>query len=318
MRFPGRVGLAALLAVSCGKRLEGARPGEVSLSPNLVCAAQLTTRVKVTGTNLSPLQTRALNGPLLELPVLTLSRTRDLDNAAAPDPAVKIPDDSSDPGASRVRWASQPEMSFEVFPELALKAGLYDFGVANPGGESSNTAGALLAVPPPTLTEVVPDLACGDLDNSLELRGDFFLQFGGLQPTIKLANLSLSPASMSDCRTLPGAGQVSACKTMRVALAKKAAPLGTQRVTVENPAPAGCSSSEPLTVTLVPEPTVTKIEPDLVCSEQGPNTLKVTGAGFLTVDAAAPVLNLALGIQVLSLVTVASDCTVGNRSVNFR
>lgn len=302
------VGIVAL-ALGCQRKLDGPQPQLSGVDPQAVCVEQLTTKVTLSGEGLAPLVVDSLTAaPKLELPRVSLTPAKALDGTASSGDAVAIPDDSAAPEQSHVQWTSQRQMTFEVFPELQLAPGLYGVHVENRNGKTADLAGALLAVPRPSISEVVPDLACRDRENTVEVRGDFFIAVGAVQPSVTVGTLKLTPTAMADCRALPGALALQACRRLTVVVPTKTLAAGTLSVVVENPAPIGCRSSDAATLTLVPEPTVTKIEPDLVCDEQGPSALKLTGTGFLTVDGATPTLTLVAGAQTLQLATLASDC----------
>jgi hypothetical protein len=298
-----------LLGPACSKKLEGPPPQVEGVSPPGVCTEQLTSEVVIRGQGLSPLVTGHLADGQLELPRVTLSRTRTLGGEAA-DGQVALPDDSGAAESSRIRWDSQEQMRFEVFPELELAPGLYDLVLANANGQQATFSGALLAVPPPVLQSAGPDVLCGDKPNQLTLEGDLFIRGAGLQPTVRIGDRSYAPSAMEGCRALPGEGGFEACRTLTVALGANDLANGTHAIVVENPGPVGCATTEALTLTIVPEPQLAKIEADLACIQEGSRALVLTGQGFITVDGEAPTLTLSLGGQSIhSVPTTASECT---------
>lgn len=306
----GVVAGIAAFAASCSNKLEGPQPAVEGVSPGAVCHAQLTTEVVVTGSGLSPLLVGHLKGQRLELPVVALWRTQDVEGAAASGEVI-VPDDSGE-GQGDVRWESQARLEFDVRPELKLAPGLYDVVLTNANGKSSRLEKALLAVPPPTVTKIEPDVLCGDKDNTWVLTGDFFIRGEQARPKIKIGETTFDPAELTDCRPLPGEAGLEACRTMTVALPADAVAPGNHPVLVENPGPVGCSSTEAIDLTLVPEPTVTTVVADLACTDQGDTALVVHGQGFITVDGQAPKLTLQSGATVLELQTAAEDCAAVN------
>ncbi len=310
MRVLEKFGVTALVVISasCSKKLDGPTPSVNGVSPPAICQVQLTSTVELSGAGLSPLLTGALKNSQLELPTVSLVRAQDLTGAATTDAAVFVPDDPLAPEKSKVRWLSQEKMSLQLEPALALVPGLYDINVANPNGKTGTFAASLLAVPPPSLTKISPDILCGDKDNLVELTGDFFIKGSGSQPMVSFDDKQLMPASMSDCRTLPGTAGLQACKTLTVSVPSKTLAFGAHAVSVVNPAPVGCASTEKVTLTLTPEPTLSSVVPDLVCTAEADTTLTVTGTGFLTIDGVMPKLTLSGG-STTTLPATASNCS---------
>jgi hypothetical protein len=57
----------------------------------------------------------------------------------APAAAFDIADDPASPAGSRVHWASETSMSFDVAPADLLPAGVFDVKVTNPDGSRAST-----------------------------------------------------------------------------------------------------------------------------------------------------------------------------------
>lgn len=295
-------------AVSCGDKITQTKPAPSAVAPKAACAAQKTSAIKLTGTGFSPLPTKTLNDqPALALPQISLNLSKDVSGAPASG-SHALPDDAA---SGHVRWASQQEMSFDVYPGLNLGTGLYDVQVTNADGETGTLGGGLLLVPPPTASKVAPDVLCSDQANVITLSGDFFLESGSALPVVAIAGGSLAaplkiPATaLATCRELPGASGLKACTGLTFALPSKALTPGNYKVTVTNPDPAGCTSTQPLTLTLVPEPTLAKVVPDLACTAQGDRNLVLTGTGFLTVNGASPTVTVGAD----SLAGTPSNCS---------
>lgn len=309
--------IAALSLVSCGKAFEGPTPSAAAppaVEPTAVCVEQLSTWVTVRGSGMSPLPTDLLrDDPELVLPFLELVRALDLDGNAVTETSLRIPDSLDLEGLDRVRWVSQEEMRFEVYPELELPTGLHTIRVTNGNGHAGEWPQALLALPRPQVTAVAPDLLCADADGQLTLTGSFFLRNGTALPRVVAAAVASDPielavTEMGQCRLLPGESGTEACTEITVAVPRGTLPAGDTwlgyGLVVTNPDPAGCHSSDAIRVTMVPAPALTAVAPALVCTAQGDTVLTITGSGFLTVDGAAP--TLAVGAS--SYETVASDC----------
>ncbi|MFZ5470558.1 MAG: hypothetical protein ACOZIN_14070 [Myxococcota bacterium] len=297
-----------LFIAACQKKLEGPVPSVNGVAPPAVCQQQLDTTVELSGQGLSPLYTSALEDGQLELPRVSLLPVAQLDGMSVEGVAVEIPDDPRDPASSKVRWKSQESMSFRVDPALNLAPGLYDIGVVNASGGSTTFSGGLLAVPPPTLLRVSPDIVCGDHPNTVSLNGDFFIEGLGGKPKVKIGELTFDPTALEDCRQLPGPSGLRACKTLRFELPTGSLANALHEVQVVNPGPVGCGSTELATLTVVPAPTLASVQPDLVCTAQGANALTATGSDFLTIGGVAPTLVLEGGGRSVELATTANGC----------
>lgn len=301
--------LGFLALVGCEKKLAGPSPSASAVAPGAVCTEQRSTRVDLSGEGFSPLVTGALDEPRrqLELPTVLLVPAAALDGGAASGEAVRLPDDPR-AGEGAVRWTSQSSMAFTVTPELGLPPALYDVKVQNANGTEATLAGGLLAVPPPVLSLATPDLVCGEQACSVVLTGTGFLRGKGTQPTVEIAGVTLTPAALEGCVTLPGSTGLESCTTLRLEIAAGTLSLGTHLVTVHNPGPAACDSTQQVSLTVVPAPRLASVEADLVCVAQGDNALTVRGEAFLTVDGATPTLRFTRGSATVELPTTASDC----------
>lgn len=295
---------------ACEKKLAGPVPAVDGVLPVAVCQQQLDTVVTVSGDRLAPLLTGALvdGERQLELPRVSLVPAQALDGSALEGAPLALTDDPKEPAASLVRWSSQQSMAFTVTPALQVPVGLHDVVVENAQGARATLRPGLLALPPPTLSASTPDLVCGEQACTVVLSGEGFVKAGAAQPTVRIGTVELAPTAMEQCAALPGPAGYERCQAIRLVIPAHALPLGNHPVTVTNPAPVHCVSSEPVTLTVVPAPVVRDIVSDLVCVAQGSNALTVTGTGFLTVDAASPVLRFRLGAQTLELPTTASNC----------
>ncbi|MCO4773415.1 MAG: IPT/TIG domain-containing protein [Deltaproteobacteria bacterium] len=265
-------------------------PGITSVAPGVACTAQLTSTVRVDGSNLFLLPADAIVDDGAERPpALRLERTVDLAGEAA---AGSV--DLSDPEVpGDVRWLGRTAMEFDVVPDAAVPVGLHDLVLQNLAGQQAREDDALLAVPPPTLASQVPDLVCtAQFPNSITLSGAGFLVVDGTLPTADLGGVTLTPDGATGCAPLPGAVPVESCSTLDLTLPQDALGPGIHTTVVTNPSPAACQTTEAVTFEVVPPPSVLGVEPALVCGEQLDNALTITGAGFLEIDGTLPTVTL--------------------------
>lgn len=299
----------ALLVAGCEQKLVGPAPTLSGVTPAAVCQAQLTTEVILSGEALSPVSMSSLADERLELPKISLVPVGAVAGHALPTAEVSIPDDPKAPEGSRVRWESQKQLAFEVFPELELAPGLYDIRLSNPNGAQTTLAGSLVALAPPAVTAVVPELLCSSKANAFTLEGSGFIRKEGLAPKVHVGDVVLEPEALSECVDVPGMSGLQTCAKVHVAAAANIFQNAAHLVKVVNPEPVGCESLETVRLTAVPEPTLAAVTPDLVCTAQGDNALVISGADFLTVEGVTPELLIVQGGQTLRLETVADAST---------
>jgi hypothetical protein len=301
------------LFAGCGSGIEGPAPlasAPAGVEPGVVCAERATW-VAVRGSGLSPLPTELLTGdPRLVLPRVELIQAQDLAGAPVAGAVVAIPDDPADAAASHVRWLAPTELQFEVIPELALAPGRHTVRVTNGNGQAGEWPAALLAVPRPRTLAVTPDVLCGAADLDVVLTGAAYLRVGDAVPLVSLTplegggSLGLTPTALGRCQPLPGAAEAELCEELSLRLSAGTLGPGAYALVVTNPAPAGCSSTEPVTVTAVAPPVVADAAPDVLCTAAGARDVVVTGSGFLTVAGVGPTVTLGGA----SLAATPGDC----------
>jgi hypothetical protein len=313
MRAVDALFTVSLLATvgGCSHTLEGATPGVSGVEPSLVCVEQLTTVVTITGDDLSPLPIEsATDHPQLLLPSIELRRTQDLAGIAVSEPAVRIPDEPANPAASRVRWTSATAMQFDVFPELGLLPGIYEITVTNGNGRAITRSGALAGVSKPTITTVVPDLVCEDqAERRITVNGSSFIKLGTTLPTVTLGTMTYTASAAEACTPIMGSPiAAELCTSLVVTIPQASVPDGAYDVTVTNPDPAGCSSSDTTTVQIafVPPPVITSLAPASLCGTQGDHTMTINGTGFIQIGTTLP--SVRIGTANLAA-TTASGCT---------
>lgn len=300
--------LGAGLLVGCESRIDSpevrAQQGVAAVEPDVVCAEQLTTSVTLHGDGFTPMPSKTLEGEgttQLILPEVRLLRQIDLDGKAAVGD-VRVPDDAAQPQASKLKWLNQQTMVVEVSPELKLPTGVYDIKVTNPDGVRAATfTQALAAVPRPTLKQVAPGVICNDdEDVVLTLTGSELLQVGDATPMVRVAEAGGTEkdflvSKLDDCKDIGGthAKALKRCTTATFTIPKGTFQAGGSigkllDIKLTNPSPASCASTDAVQVALVPSPTVASVMPDLICSAQGDDAMKVSGTGFLKVGASLP------------------------------
>ncbi len=278
--------LAAAFLLGCSHDIESPTVASKAVQPDLVCVEQLTTEVILSGDGFTPMPIKTLDATQLQLPHIALDRKQDLAGTSASGKA-DIPDDPASPAKSLVHWTSEQRMSFKVTPTLALVPGLYDVIVTNPDAHHAATfAGGLAAVPRPTLAGTAPDVLCdAEEDQTVVLTGSGILQVGATLPTVHVADKNFLATKVEGCAPVPGKhteGDVRSCTSATFVIPKATFQPGVYDVTLTNPAPANCVSSDKIAITIVPPPTVSTVAPDLVCDAQGEQTMTLTGTGFLT------------------------------------
>ncbi len=302
--------LGALAVAACSHQVSSPSMTAGLVRPDLVCAEQRTTRVTLTGDGFTPMPTGTLtSSPRLVLPEVLLTRTRDLGGAAAGG-AIRVPDDPADPGASLVHWRSAQEMSFDVVPALALTPGFYDVRVTNPDGKASATfAAGLAAVPRPVLSTLDRPAICDAQGaQTVNLSGSGILTVGAAVPTVTIGahgNADFTSVVATGCTALPGTfaeGVVSTCTGLTVTIPAGLFAPGDYPVTVTNPPPANCASSDVVTLHVEPPPFVGGVVPVTLC--QGGGTLALSGTGFLA-SAAVDLAPVTAGPPALHAASVA-------------
>ena len=317
----------ALIAVSglaaCGHEIDSpgitpadaaAAPGQQGpATPDLLCVEQVTTEVTLRGDGFTPMPSKTLTGTVqLILPALVLTRREDISGGmVSADAGVVVPDNVNNIAASHVKWDSEQEMRFDITPDMQVAPGLYDITATNADGTHSAVfPGAFAGVPRPVLAAVTPDIACDQEDDqTMTLTGTGFLQVGTALPTAHIGGKDFPVTKLDGCKPVPGnhlAGAVQQCTTATFVLPKGTFMPGPVPVSMTNPQTAACSTTEQVTLTIVPPPSVAAIRPDVLCDAQGDETVTLTGTGFLQVGTTLPLVTV--GTQMVNASTV-DGCT---------
>lgn len=278
--------------------------------PDIVCVDQKST-ITLTGDGFTPMPSMTLQSKTeLILPGVVLTRTEDVTGAPSSASGVTVPDSPASPATSQVHWTSEQQMGFDLTPGL-ITPGLYDITVTNPDGtHSARFPGAFAGVPKPTLTKLSPDILCDQEDDqTVTLTGTTFLSIGGKLPVAHVGGKDIAITAVDGCVAVAGnhsAGAVKECTSATFTITKGTFPPGPIDVTLTNPKTADCTTSEKLTIMVVPPPSVTKVVPDLLCDADGNETVTLQGSGFLQIGTTLPVV--AVGSQMIHA-TMVSGCT---------
>ena len=286
MRSPALV--VVFLAYGCGHKVESPKPTTAGVSPRLACDAQLTSPITVTGDRFTPLPASTLKDHVqLHLPQVSLTETEDLAGMSVSPMSIPIFDDPNAPATSHIRWESEQQLSFDVYPQLMLTPGVYDVTVKNPDGQSAVFADGLAVVPPPSVTAVVPANVCDAQSAQVVMvNGSNFLEVGSATPQVTIldgSGMAIFTAGSTPTGCTVVAAQVmdgiSECSSLDFTIPEGAIPVGSYTLVVTNPAPAACASTEAVAFVVEPPPTLVSVLPNHICS--GGGTLALKGTGFL-------------------------------------
>jgi len=284
-KLPSVLVLSWLVVAGCSHDLGGPQPQVSVLEPALVCNG-LDTTVTISGDGLSPAEEKSLTDhPRLALPRVSLVPSLTLEGKAWSGDPVQIDEDL-------LSWSSQQSMTMGLKP--GLQPGVYDIQLDNFNGNQTVLEDGLVVVPPPELDKVDPDLICVEQSaRTLTLTGRYFLRAGSSLPVVIIGDREFPASALDGCEQLPGpVADAELCTTLTVDIDRGALAPGPYGVAVRNPEPAGCTSQEDVTLAVVPLPVIEKVDPDLVCVEQGDGTITLTGQGFLSIDGNLPAVTI--------------------------
>lgn len=295
------------LTAGCSQELTGPSPslpppgGEVAVTtPSFACNEQLDQWIVVRGERLSPLVIDTIDGeldPSVVLPKLALTRVASIEGESAPA-GEPVAVEATAEAASPLKWISASELRLLVSPGLALEPGIYDLTATNANGNKATSAQALGVLPRPTVTAVVPELACVKQgERAVVVEGDHFLIKGAELPAVQIGPNTYAPTKAEDCRALGAIfGEHQVCKKLSVTIPAADLEAARHLITVTNLEPAACASlpdEDKVGLTVVPPPSVADVAPQPICGEQlDYEMMKVTGAGFIKVGAAVPTITV--------------------------
>lgn len=277
------------------------RPSVDGIFDDLLCVAQAARSVTVTGDHFM------VRGD--ERPTVTL---------ADQTYEVEAADDCRDLAPVFGAWRACRSVTLTI-GEGDLEPGRIPVGLTNPAPSACTNDPAtdgveLVVVPPPSVADVQPEPVCSEqLDYpEMVVTGEGFLAItpnnsdDEALPTIAVGEQTYAATSVDDCETLPGPVNeaVRVCNTVRFAMSAGDHSPGNQPVTVTNPDPAGCDSTEPVTLTVVPPPELSEVAPQPICTAQGDNPMTLTGEHFLSIDGATPTVQIGDAVYTSEV----SDC----------
>ena len=276
----------AVVLPACSGEVQSETPSLFSTSPELVCAEQLDTEVRVTGAGLAPVAVDATQEDGgLALPTLWLDRTAGLDGAEADGLRVDVP---------APRWQGQSEMAFDVTPDLGVEPGVYDLYVAVADGQSTRLPSGLSVVAAPTLDSHTPGLLCMDqTETGLTIQGTGFLATADALPTVQVGDQVWTASAVDGCTGVLSPAQAELCTTLDIRFPVGALDPAVHELTVQNPGAAACTTPDPLSFEVIVAPAVDATAPGLACAAQEDLVLTLTGAGFLaTADGTLPMVRI--------------------------
>lgn len=269
-----------------------------AVEPDLACNATPVSApfstITIRGQNLTPMPQKTLEDKRhLKLPEIRLTMVTPLAGAVPLTAPLKIADEEGAAEASRVKWTSEEQMAFEIHESDKLPTGVMAIEVTAPDTKQKQTiAGNLAIVPKPVINELDPGAICTDQEPSeVVINGSNFLFYkdsAGAQkgPSVKIGDkIYESRADDATCTAISGSFRetdVKLCNKIRFTVASKDFAVTTQTkfpVSVVNPAPADCQSSETIEITINPPPKVDSVVPANVC--EGGSTITINGEGFL-------------------------------------
>lgn len=283
----------AALVPACSQEIESPAIASDRVEPDLACNAKPATRefssVVIRGSNMTPMPSKTLEDKReLLLPKVRLTMVTAIPEGAALAAPFDVVDDPANPAASRVKWTSESEMAFQIHEVDKLPTGVMQIKVTNPDGKAETTiAGNLAIVPKPTINELKPPAICDDqADQTVIVNGSNFLFFDDKAPTVKVGDKSyVATADGASCKTVAGTFRekdVRLCSTVQIKILKgdfKVDKPTKIAVTLTNPAPADCFSTETIELTINPPPKATSVIPATIC--EGGSQLTVNGEGFI-------------------------------------
>ncbi|MCC6622701.1 MAG: hypothetical protein IT385_15670 [Deltaproteobacteria bacterium] len=199
-----------------------------------------------------------------------------------------------------------------TIPEASLDLGQPDVTVDNPmpAGCSDTEEEILTVVAGPEIEAAAPPLVCtADGARTVTIEGTGFLTIDGAPPTVTMDGVAYTVGDVGGCTAVPVDGLVvESCQSLAVALPQGSLAPGDTVVTVTNgPGDQGCTVSDSVVLTVPPVVSVVEVDPGAVCiSYQDTLSLRITGSGFLRVDATD--FTLTIG-GVATTPTAIEDCT---------
>jgi hypothetical protein len=234
------------------------------LEPDLLCNEQLPEEgltLLLNGEGFTPMPFDTLQDTTdLELPLVELERNANLSGDSKSGPTLTFPGKGDDENADKLGWRSKQRMSLLIDQDNAPPVGLYGVTVTNPDGKSSAEKElALAVVAPPSIKRLIPTSLCDGLqDQRLNIEGENFLGVGDRMPMVSFEVdgevTQIEADRLDECVDIDGLSEsVRVCDFVSVLIAGSELDEGDYEVSVTNPEPASCSSSESHTVKVLNE-----------------------------------------------------------------
>lgn len=207
------------------------------------------------------------------------------------------------------------------FPSQSVEVGYPAFVVHNPETAAceSKEVVNLRVVAKPTIDRAVPVLGCVAEDaRTFEIQGRGLLRIDGTYPAVQVGGKNFAVDSMGGCESLETMGQtVETCSSLTISIAKEALEPALYDVMVTNPPPAGCSQTATGALRIVPPPTISSVEPAIVCVDQSDRQVTVHGSDFITIDGVVPAVTIGTTAIAANKITAQNcvDLPTASRSV---
>ncbi|MFT5432233.1 MAG: hypothetical protein ACI9OJ_002932 [Myxococcota bacterium] len=318
------------------------------VAPGVLCRDQHTTEVRLSGDGFSPVPIDVPDNPSALLPTVTLGRVLTLTGTSTADEIVTWAGEVNHSNATRLSWQSLTQMTVTVRPSCTVTAdcptglschaagvcvtdvdsdvagplaeGLYDVTITNGNGNATTSPQALAVIGRPTLADVSPGIVClAEGPRPITLGGTRMLSIDSDEPAFQIegrdGTLRADAATLIACTDVSHAGfdVLRYCGFATITLAQDSVPVGYSPIRVDNPAPAGCHSTDDVRLRVVPPPTITAIaeigesqdatvagDGTLVCLAEGPRQVVIHGADLLEIDGILPSVTVA-GANVMAV-----------------
>ncbi len=298
--------LSAAGLAGCSHEVTSPKVTVDHLEPDLICNEQLPEEgltILIHGEGFTPMPYDTLqDDPNIELPAVELVRHANLTGEAQDGPTITFLGKGESDNASKLGWRSKQLMSVLIDEDNAPEEGLYGIEVTNPDEKTAAEKElALAVVAPPTIERVVPTSLCNGLqDQRLNIEGTNFLGVGDAMPTVSFELdgevTEIEADRLDECVEIEGLSQpVRLCEFASVLIGGGELEEGDYEVSLTNPAPAACSTSESYSVKVLNEgPIVFFSDPPVVyngintrttlymTSVQEPFTVSIVPAGEIS------------------------------------
>jgi hypothetical protein len=322
--------ISVLVVSGCSEEVMGPDPSlqdpsegaPLPVEPGIICKMQHPeegTEVTVTGEKLSPVPVDIPNEPTTALPSVTLVRNATLAGDAADEKSVLYGSEPDDPNAAELEWYSRDRMGLFAKNSLTLGdgssgmlyEGMYDVRVQNPESGESTSAGSLAVTDRPHVIDSSTGIVCvADQDKTITIEGQTVLRIGDDRAVVNIAGSTFEVDSLEGCTAIAHEGiDAEYCSSVTVTLGQNTLQPGYEDITIRNPETAACESlpaEDNVKLRIAPPPTITDVQPNLICLAEGAQEVTITGTDFLTIDGGNPTVVVG-GVAIT--VTGVGGCT---------